>query len=345
MHWGNPEILWLLLLIPALGWLALRTLAWRSRTAQSIGEPAVLARLYPSSAARWRRRRLLLTLLGATLLIVAAARPQYGKVEQTFKTYGTSALIALDCSPSMNAHDVMPSRLGAAKDCLKIFLRKMQGNQVGIVAFAGTAFLQCPMTVDTGMAATILDSIDTDSVGLAGTDIGKAIEVSLTAFENAGDNVAARTLVLITDGEDNEGRGLKMAKKAAEMDVRIYAVGIGTKRGAPLEKKGGGFLENTRGLKVNSRMQMGTLAEIAKTTGGEAYEAGSRPALAVQSIVEAIYRQQKIELEDRKQIIYQDRFQWFLYPALLALIFSAALMPERSRIAPAPAARAERTPS
>ena len=193
----------------------------------------------PLSVKRWRRRRQLLALAAVLLLIIAASRPQYGRIVQTTRSMGTNVLIALDCSASMKAQDVPPSRIERAKQSLDLLLHQLGGNRAGIVAFAGVAFLQCPMTLDHGMAALILKSLDTDSISVPGTDIGEAIKVSTEAFER-GAGEGGRALVLLTDGEDHGGKVLDMAREAAAKKIRIYAVGIGTSRGAPLiEEKGG----------------------------------------------------------------------------------------------------------
>ena len=338
MHFGNPHILWLLAVVwPLLALIGWRATVWRRRVAERIGQPRLLDRLHPDSVARWRRRRLILSLAALFLLIVAASRPQYGEVEQTLRGVGSNVLIALDCSASMNAQDVQPSRIASARQSLDSLLQQLKGNRVGIVAFAGTAFLQCPMTLDTSMAQLVLDSLDTQSVGVPGTDLGKAIEVADQAFDRGADD-GARTLILLTDGEDNEGRGLAAARQAKADGVVIYAIGIGTERGAPLIEEKGGFKEDQGGRKINTKLHMDTLSKIAEVTGGKAFMAGKSPLGAIDQIVHLIDRQQKAEFEARRQLIYQDRFQWFLSPALLILLWLLLSRPEPTRVGePSPA--------
>ena len=331
MHFGNPDALWLMLLWPVLlllGWLTLR---WRARTAGRIGEPELLARLYPASVRRWRRRRMLAWWIALLLLLFAASRPQYGKITQTIRSQGVNVIIALDCSPSMEAADMNPSRLARAKRDMKTLLSGLTGNRVGVVAFAGTAFLQCPMTLDRALAGKILDSIDTTSVGVPGTDIGQAIHVSAEALERGADD-GGRALVLITDGEDNEGQGIEQAKQAAEHGLVIYALGFGSPRGSTLSDPEGGFKEDSQGNKVNTRLDMSTLEQIAQATGGVAYQAGDAPRQAIDDIAYRISQQQKTELERRRENVYQDRFHWFLLPALLLLLWAAISRPEQPEI-------------
>ncbi len=330
MVFGNPQALWLLAAWLLVAWLGWRAERGRVRIAQRIGRPALLDRLYPSSVGRWRSRRLLLYLLALLLLIVAAARPQYGEVEQTLQSVGTHVIVALDCSPSMMAEDVQPNRLEKAKQSLKLMLRRLEGNRVGIIAFAGVAFLQCPMTLDHGMAALVLQSIAPDSIGVAGTDLGAAVSTAIQAFDRgAGDG--GRALILITDGEDHEGKLDEAADEAAAQGVVIYAIGIGTARGAPIAKEKGGFKEDQTGAKVNTQLQMSSLQKLAQVTGGAAYEAGDNPSAAIRAIVKRIEQQERIELAVRRHVIHQDRFQWFLVPALALLLWAMLLRPEPTR--------------
>lgn len=327
MHFGNPQILWLLLAWPLLALLGWRALAWRARVARRIGRQQLVERLYPESVRRWRRRRLTLALAAVLLLIVAAARPQYGQVVQTVRSAGSNVLIALDCSKSMTATDIAPTRLDAAKRSLELLLKRLAGDRAGIVAFAGAAFLQCPMTLDHSMAALVLRSLGTDSVGTPGTDIGEAIRVATEAFER-GASEGGRSLVLLTDGEDNEGKGIAAAREAAKKQVRIYAIGLGTTRGAPLMDESGSFKEDPSGAKVNTQLRMDTLRKIAEATGGAAIEAGQSFAPAVESVARLIEAQQKVEFDQQRQVMYQDRFQWFLLPALLLILWMLLLRPE-----------------
>jgi Ca-activated chloride channel homolog len=344
MHFGNAQILWLLLAWPLLVWLGWRALIWRERVAGRIGRPELLSRLYPLSVKRWRRRRLLLALAAVLLLIVAASRPQYGRIMQTTRSLGPNVLIALDCSASMKAQDVPPSRIERAKQSLDLLLHQLGGNRVGIVAFAGVAFLQCPMTLDHGMAALILKSLDTDSIGVPGTDIGGAIKVATDAFER-GAGEGGRALVLLTDGEDHGGKALSMAREAAAKKIRIYAVGIGTSRGAPLiEDAGGGFKEDRTGAKINTKLHMETLQQIAKATGGAAFDADNAPGPAVDAVARLISNQEKAELDSRQQILYQDRFQWFLVPALILIFWLMLLRPETAHPEAAPVENKPREP-
>jgi Ca-activated chloride channel family protein len=202
---------------------------------------------------------------------------------------------------------------------------------VGIIAFAGAAYLQCPMTLDQEMAMLVLKALDTESVGVQGTDLGDAIRKAIEAFER-GAGEGGRSLVLITDGEDNEGRGVKMAEEAAKKGIKIYAVGIGTERGVPLTEQNGGFKEDDQGAKVSTKMRLDMLNAIVKPTGGVAIAAGDSPGYAVDKIARMIANAKATELDSHRQILFQDRFQWFLAPALILLLWMLLIRPEPTRL-------------
>lgn len=339
MHFGNPELLWLILAWLLLVIVAARTLAWRARAAGRIGQPELINRLYPAGIRRWRRRRMILAMAALLFLIIAAARPQYGQIERTMHSVGTNVLVALDCSRSMDAQDVQPSRIEAAKTDLGLMLNRLAGNRIGIVSFAGEAVLQCPMTLDYDMISMVLKNLDTDSVTVPGTNIGEAIDVATNAFERGAPD-GGRALVLLTDGEDLAGKAVEAAQRAKGKNVRIYAIGIGTESGAPLLQKAGsgkantgGFMEDPEtGSKVNSRLRMDALRQIASATGGAAYDAGDAPAMAVERVARDIENLRTTDLENRKQVIFQDRFQWFLAPALLLILRMMLLRPKPTRL-------------
>jgi Ca-activated chloride channel family protein len=331
MIFGNENVFWLILAWPVLvilGWSAIR---WRRQVSETIGDTEQLNRLYPQSIRVWRVRRLFLVLLTCLILIFAAARPQYGRIERKIRSQGVNVLIALDCSKSMGAKDVIPTRIERAKQSLGILVNHLAGNRVGIVAFAGTAVLQCPMTLDRNMAMLMMDALDTETVGVPGTDLGFAIDTAVEAFERGADD-GGRVLVLITDGEDHENSVSGALDRAKAAGVRIYAIGIGTARGAPLQDQGGQFMETVDGPKVNTRMQMDSLKRISEFTGGTALEAGSTPEHVVRAIADRISRQEKADLEERKEVIHMDRFQWFLIPALLILFWMLLRRPEATDV-------------
>lgn len=326
MRFEHPALLYVLFLWPLLAVLGINTLAWRARAAGKLGEASVLGRLYSQSAWRWRLRRILLLLAATGLLMIAAARPQYGRIERTIKSAGTNVIVAIDVSPSMKARDVRPDRMEFAKTSLRLLLNRLVGQRVGVVVFSGRAVLQCPMTLDQAMVRLVIDSLDTDSISVAGTDIGAAIQTTIKAFVNDG-SPGGRAMILITDGEDNEGKGREAAREAAKNKIAIYAIGIGTKRGAPIPAENGLFRPG-----VTSALNTGTLQDIAKATGGKSFEAGNSPEGAIAAIGRSIDLQEKAQLESRHEVIHQERFQWFLMPGIALLLWAIVSTPKNKKI-------------
>ncbi|MCE5229737.1 VWA domain-containing protein, partial [bacterium] len=218
-------------------------------------------------------------------------------------------------------------RITRAKSSLQMLVNRLAGQRIGIVVFSGTAVLQCPMTLDQAMVRLVLDSLDTDSINVAGTDIGAAIRTTIKAFENDG-SAGGRAMVLITDGEDNEGKALEAAKEAAAKKINIYGIGIGTAQGAPLLENPGSFKKDPSGKSVTSALDMAALQQIAKATGGKAYAAGASPESAVAAVGAAIDQQDKTEFEARHEVIHQERYQWFLMPGLFLVLWAAVATPK-----------------
>jgi Ca-activated chloride channel family protein len=327
MTFGNPMALWALAALPILAWLGMRALRRRREIAGAIGQTEVVARLHAGTAAAWRARRAAGGLAVFALLAIAAARPQYGRIEQTMRRRGIDVLIAVDSSASMLAQDVRPNRLKAAKDGMRRLISQLGTNRVGAIDFSGEAFLRCPLTLDHSLAHLVIEAIDVETIGTPGTDLGRAIDVALESFERAGSRGSA--LVLITDGEDNEGRGLSAARRAAEKGVRIFAIGIGTEEGALVPDGRGGFKDRPEGGKVVSRLDLNGIERIAEAAGGVALSAERGVADAVNRIARQIDRMEKQNLESRRVIVHQDRFSWFVAPAILLMLWMVIARPER----------------
>jgi len=203
----------------------------------------------------------------------------------------------------------------------------LQGNRVGLIAFAGDAFMLCPLTLDYSIANLIAESIDEKSVPVAGTDFGRVIDIANGGFEREGS--ASPVLIIISDGEDNEDRGLIAATEAAKKNLRIYTIGVGTERGAPVPDGRGGYKELPDGSKVLSRLNTEGLTKIAAVGNGLARTSEGGVAAAVDAIVKDIRSLDESRVEERKVIIYRDRFNWFVIPAALLLLWLLLTKPEQ----------------
>jgi len=299
------------------------------------GEIELVQRLTASRSRGLLIARRTLFIAGYALLVLAMARPQLGTRLEEVKREGIDIIVAIDVSRSMHAEDIAPSRMAKARFELKNLIDKLRGDRIGIVPFAGDAFLQCPLTTDYGTAKMILDAIDVGVIPEPGTAIGRAIEIASKGFTTSEGR--AKVILLLTDGEDNEGSALPAAKAAAEEGIIIYTIGIGTPTGVPIptfDRYGNrtGYIRNSAGEIVTSRLDEETLQRIAMETGGKYYPA--RPGSAeLNEIIKAISGMEKSEIDARIFTNYEDRFQWFLIPALLLFLIAGAL-PERRKVKP-----------
>ncbi len=278
-----------------------------------------------SSRLRFVKRWLLILSIGLGLF--SLARPQFGFRWEEAKQKGIDILFAVDTSRSMLAQDVSPNRLTRAKLAVLDLLANLQGDRVGLIAFAGTAFLQCPLTLDDDAFRQSLEVLDTNVIPKGGTNIASAIQEAETAF-NLG-NTNHKVLVLLTDGEDLEAKGIMVAKEAAKQGIRIFTVGVGTTRGEliPVRQESGGveFLKDEKGLVVKSRLDESTLQQIAEATGGF-YE----PLGQQSEGLEAVYKRglepiPKRELSSYMNKVYLERFQWSLALAIFCLVLEMLL--------------------
>jgi Ca-activated chloride channel family protein len=292
------------------------------------------------------RRRLKRSLFATAtvLLFVALAEPQAGFHWEQVKRRGNDIIFAVDTSRSMLTPDVKPNRLVRAKLAIDDFVGRLDGDAVGLVAFAGSAFLQCPLTLDYGAFHDSLAALDTHIIPRGGTDISSAIRAAQSALHNrAGSD---RILILVTDGEDLEGDALETAKAAFKQDgLKIYTVGVGSANGdlIPLPAdQGGGFLKDREGRFVRSRLDEPALKALAQATGGSYAALGSD-----NQGLEVIYRQAlaplaKHDLESRTERVYIERYQWPLAACLVCLLSSLMLGTRRRvrspRAAPSAAA-------
>ena len=255
--------------------------------------------------------------------ILALARPQWGFEWQDVKRQGVDILLVIDTSKSMLTEDVKPNRLERTKLAVKDLLKKLKGDRVGLIAFAGDAFLVCPLTVDYGGVLLSLDDLKTDTVPRGGTNLDNAIQAALKGYEDVAAQYKA--VVILTDGDNLEGDPLHWAKVAAEKKIKISTIGIGTKDGelvrVPNEKGEMEFLKDASGNFVKSRLNEELLQEIAATTGG-AYVRSSGAEFGLDYLYDKhISKMERRDIESKIEKKYFDRFQ---IPLAIAFLFLLA---------------------
>ncbi|MFQ5607051.1 MAG: VWA domain-containing protein [Candidatus Zixiibacteriota bacterium] len=271
-----------------------------------------------------------MVVLALTLFALSSARFQCGTHLEAVKREGIDLIIAVDVSRSMLAEDLRPNRLARATQEVRGIIDSLRGDRIGLVAFAGNAFVQCPLTLDYAAAAIFLEAFDTDLLAQQGTAIGEAIRVATSAFESS--EKSHKALLLLTDGEDHDTDPLGAAEEAAEQGVRIYPIGIGSAQGEPIpayDQSGAhtGFVKDENEQVVVSRLDETVLREIARKTGG-AYFRATPGGIELEKVMAEVRQIETKELEGKLVTQYEDRYQWPLLLGLLLLMMEF-ILPER----------------
>ncbi len=335
---AEPRALWLLavpLVLAILGGAAvLRRREALRRAAGALGE-----RVAPGAGAARPAARLGLQILGLGLLAVALARPQCGARTELSKRYGVDLVVALDASRSMLARDVKPDRLTRAKLELSALLDQLSGDRVGIVVFAGEAFVQCPLTTDYAAAKLFLKAVGPDSIPQQGTSIESALAAAGEVLEAGERGARSKVVLLLTDGEDNEPGALEAADDLAAQGIRVFAVGIGSRTGEPIplvDKQGAvvGYKKDRQGSTVLTRLDEGLLRSIAERTSGRYFHTAGT-ALELGEVRAELDRLEKSEIEGRLTVAFEDQYAVAAYPGFLFLLGGLVLregrQPDRDR--------------
>ncbi|MGA2138146.1 MAG: VWA domain-containing protein [Verrucomicrobiia bacterium] len=325
MQFGNPTSFWLLALAPVLAVFLVWAFRARRRALARFASQPLLQRLAESVRPVARRWKAVLIVTAVTLAALALTQPRWGFEWREVKHKGVDVFVLLDVSKSMLTEDVRPNRLTQAKYAVQDLLEKLRGDRIGLVAFAGTAFVQCPLTVDYEAFRLTLKDADTRIIPRGGTAIGTAIRTALKAFE-AGEG-RDRAIVLITDGEETESDALAAADEAAKAGVKMYAIGVGTAEGELIPVREDGkpmeFLKDREGKVVKSRLDEETLKQLALKTGG-IYVRSAAGDFGIDTIYDkGIAQLQRKEYEARLQKQYFERFQWPLGIAFALLVVEA----------------------
>jgi Ca-activated chloride channel homolog len=349
MTFGEPEWLWGLLLIPLLIALFVRAEHRGLKRLQQF----VSARLLPQLAGTVNRRRRIirfaLLLLGLALAIVSLAQPRWGYTFEDVKRKGLDLLVAVDTSRSMLSNDVQPNRLERVKLAIQDLINELQGDRVGLIAFAGRAFLQAPLTIDYDAVIEAVTDLDTKTIPEGGTNISSAITLATQSFGKSA--MGNRALIIFTDGEELSGDAVKTAKAATDAGVRIFTIGVGTPQGSliPVTSDNGetSFVKDTAGQVVKSKLDDKRLREVAEATGGFYLHLENGPRTMQQVQSEGLAKMQAAEMDVRLSRRPIERYEWPLGGALIALALSI-LIPERKRVrerahVPAPARNAGRS--
>lgn len=339
MTWADPRLLWLLAVLPfavgALWWNAAR----RQRAIELFGKAKTVEPLIAGRAKWWRRTRATLLIVGTALVIVAIAGPQYGSRTRVLRKRGIDIVIALDFSKSMLARDVHPSRIKRAKGELERLLADLDGDRVGLVAFAGDA-MAFPMTVDYSAVRLFLRDLGPMDMPVGGTAIGKALVASKRLIESSNEGRSdegnpdrrSKVVILLTDGEDHEGDPVVAAEELAGAGIKIYAVGIGSGSGEPIPSYTAdgtltGHVKDKDGRLVMTALSPeneATLEQLATMTGG-AYVRAEEGTVGIIEIRAELAKLQASERKARRVTVHENRFALALLPGFLLIVLEAIL--------------------
>lgn len=329
----NSLFLYGLLIIPFFVIIFMLILKWRKKSLNKIAESSLQNVVIPQLSRAKIVWRFTFWCLAMALLIIAIANPQFGTKLEEVKREGIDIMIALDVSNSMKAQDLQPNRLENAKQSIGRLINNLNDDRIGIIVFAGQSYVQLPITTDYSSAKLFLESIACDMIPTQGTAIGSAIELAVESFDPK--SPAAKSIVIITDGENHEDDAVKAAETAAEKGITVHTIGMGSEAGVPLPLISNGnvvgYRKDNEGNTVVSKLNTSLLKEIAVAGKGIYVQAGrSQSALAV--VMDELNKMDKKEYASKKYTDYEGRFQFFLAAAILLLISESLLSERKSRL-------------
>ena len=331
-RFGFVTALAALALIPLAAALLWRGATLRRRALARFGDLALVRQLSRTVNARARFWKAVLVLVALGFGVVGMARPQFGSRVETVRREGMDVVVALDLSTSMLAEDIAPNRLQRSKLEIQRLIERLDGDRIGLIAFAGQAFVQSPLTSDYGAARLFLNAMDTDLVPVQGTDLGAALDLALDAFSEAP--VEERLVIVVTDGEDHEGGIDAALTRAIAAGVTIHTVGVGSTDGVPIPEfdaagRPAGFKRDETGAVITTRLDETTLREIAASTGGQLFRS-TPEASELTALIDEVAALGGREIDAREVTQFEEQFQIFLGAAIL-LLFLESLWTDRKK--------------
>jgi Ca-activated chloride channel homolog len=332
LKFERPEMLYLLLLIPVIIAAFMIANYLKKRSLKRFAEPQMLRLLMPLQSATRPWIKILIFIFGYTSLIVALANPQTGSRMEEVKREGIDIFIALDVSNSMLAEDIAPNRLERSKQAVNRLIDKLTGDRIGIIVFAGKAYIQLPVTTDYAAARLFLSTINTDIVPSQGTAIADAIQMALSSFDVSERNKA---IIIISDGEDHEVDAVKAAQQAAEAGVFVYTIGMGLADGAPIPVynqfgKQTGFRKDNNNNTIITKLNESLMQQIA-AAGNGTYVRASNIRSGLETIFNEINSIAKSEIDAKIFTDYENRFQLFIGIAIFLLLAENLLAWRKSK--------------
>jgi len=316
----SPEYFYLLLWIPVAIFLHWYAFVKKKKALEQFAGRTLFQKLARTRSPRRQNLKAALLLAATVAMLVGLARPQFGTRVETMKREGQDIFVALDVSLSMLAEDIRPNRLEKAKRDVSALIDQLEGDRIGLIAFAGEAFVQCPLTLDYSAAKLFLSAMTPELISTQGTALGSAIKRAIDSF--VGAEAKSRVLVVITDGENHDGKAREVAKEAGEAGIVVHTIGIGTPQGVPIpivSDSGGreGFKKDRQGEFILTKLDEPMLREVAKATGGRYYSVSQRGG-EIGDLYQTVAGMERTELSTRQVTLFDEKFQ---IVAALGLIF------------------------
>jgi Ca-activated chloride channel family protein len=314
IHFAYAQYLLLIFLIPVFFIVQAVLLRIRRNRIRKFGDEKLVSQMMPSYSQSKVWVRLVLFSIGFFFFVIGLSRPQIGARLKEQEIKGAEIIIAIDVSNSMLAEDYSPNRLERAKLAVSRLVDKLRDDRIGLVIFAGTSFVQLPVTTDYVSAKMFLNSIDTGSIPIQGTALGDAITTCIRSFSAQSDK--SRAIILITDGENHEDDPVAAAKQAAEMGIKVFTIGVGSPEGKPIPMNGE-LLKDKDGEIVVSRLDEAVLQEIA-AEGNGAYVRAGNSEFGLNPIIDDL---RKLEDEKYSSVVFEEYDEQFMYFLAIALVF------------------------
>jgi len=316
----QTETLILLLLIPIMALIFYFLLKWKDQSLNKLGDKSLIQRLFPNFSPRKEWIKTAMLLLAFSFGIVSWANPQWGARQQKVTAKSTDVILALDISRSMMAEDISPNRIEVAKRFTGQLIKSLRGERIGLIYFAGSAYMQMPLTSDYAAAELFIKSANTSQAGTQGTAIAEAIDLAQTSF--GYDDPTQKALIIISDGENHDSEALEAARTAQENGTYIFTIGVGTQEGAMIPVMNNGrkeFKLDKSGNPVKSALNVDMMKELADVSNGKFYMLEQSPKL-LREIKSQIDKLQKKEVEQRSFTDFASYFQYFLFLCTLLFI-------------------------
>lgn len=312
MIFANPKFLIFLLLVPVIpvAYAIMRRI--RLSRVRRFGDEELVRELMPSWSGAKGWVKIILFSLAFAFFVLGISRPQIGAKLSQRQTRGAEIMICLDVSNSMLAQDYSPDRLSRAKLAISRLVDKLEGDRIGLIIFAGSSFVQLPVTTDYISAKMFLSSVNTESIPIQGTAIGDAISTAIKSFSVQSEK--SRAIIVITDGENHEDDAVVAARQAAEMGIKVYTIGVGSVRGEPIPKNGD-LMKDSNGNIVVTRLDENTLRKIAEAGGGAYIHAGNEEF----GLTPIINDLKKMEDEMFNSVVFEEYDEQFMYFLGIAL--------------------------